>query len=490
MQQLFNRPLRLALLITLAPLAIASPASADFFHRSYSLSVAPGSPSYEAAPGEVASGQTVSITATVKNESHARPLGAANLFWPRGFKVLSATSSAGTATIDTATSWSRTCTDHGFPVGPCVELRDFVLPPGQSLTVTMSVATPACQQGSDFTWVVDAEHAHGYHRSRYQSSLINSRRSGARSSSRWHGWHHRHHVEANTTLDGACSLSWSTEPNNAGANAVITSNSNAAGPAPAVTVVDEHGNPINGSTAPVSVALATNLHATLNGTLTQPANGTTGTASFADLSINQPATGYQLGASSGTLDPATSTAFDVTDEAVSCDPSNPASCKTTVGTPNGNQGTVQATPTSSGVLVESVNANNGAQLTCSGYTSTDPNTYQFDAPAGWGKLVTLTIRPLTKLSGRPGDILEAQQICFGAPEDFTTASGTLAPPGTLPDGTAGFIGLLPDCGAGITGPCHNRKQDTTISDPLSPYGFDLVLVADIPATFAGDPHMR
>ncbi len=76
-------------------------------------------------------------------------MGSANLFWPSGFDVLGRpTSSVGTATLDTVPSGPNTCSYQGTAKGPCVQLRDLSLAPGQSFTVTMTVTTPACQQGS------------------------------------------------------------------------------------------------------------------------------------------------------------------------------------------------------------------------------------------------------------------------------------------------------------------------------------------------------
>jgi len=438
------------------------------------MTIAPGAPSYETASGEVASGQTVGITATFKNETTTQQLGSANLFWPAGFNVVSATSSVGSATVDSVPSGAKACTYLGAANGPCVELRNLSLQPGQSFIVTMTVMTPACQQGSGFTWLAEPKQANNFSGSPGNDLGLDAANS-----------------QPNSSLDGACSLGWSTEPSSAKTNAVITSNSYAAGSAPAVTVLDQNRNPVPTSIAPVSVALATNLFAKLNGTTTQAASG--GVASFGDLSITAPATGYQLSASSGTLTAATSNPpFNVTNQVVSCTPSNPAACSATDGTANGNHAQVNATPTSAGLLLESVNADDATQLNCAGYTSADPNTYQVTTPTDWGKTVTLTIRPQKKLSGpNANKILAAQQICFGAPADFTTTSGPPPhQPTTLPDGSTGFIGLLPDCPKIPTGPCHARSQDTTVTDPLSPNGFDLVLVAVIPAAFAGDPHMR
>jgi hypothetical protein len=86
-------------------------------------------------------------------------------------------------------------------------------------------------------------------------------------------------------------------------------------------------------------------------------------------------------------------------------------------------------------------------------------------------------------------VLATQQICFEAPYTFTVRGGGSATPTTLPDGSPGFIGLLPSCNDVSSGPCHDRQSDTTVTDHGNRFDFDIVLVANIPAA-PGDPRMN
>ena len=138
----------------------------------------------------------------------------------------------------------------------------------------------------------------------------------------------------------------------------------------------------------------------------------------------------------------------------------------------------------------------------------DPNTYEFfSTDENLNKVVTITITdPIgappydprdTDGFKKPGgdgdndydDVLWNSQICFQAPYEFTVRGGGLASSSTLPDGETVFTGLLPDCTPSGTGPCHNRKQDSVPRDKNSPVGYDIVLIADIPAA-PGDPRMN
>src|SRR5579884_4505804 len=80
------------------------------------------------APSSVTAG-TVTITATLANESSAQQLGSANLTAPSGFTVSSASLNAGPGTATVA--------------GNVVQLRNLALAPSHSRVVTMHVTTPS-----------------------------------------------------------------------------------------------------------------------------------------------------------------------------------------------------------------------------------------------------------------------------------------------------------------------------------------------------------
>lgn len=443
------RGVLLAAFITLAAAAPASAAGGSFSLVTSSQS---------------AGGQTVTLTAVIHNESTTQPLGSADLLPPASFQVTAALApAAGSATL------SSSCT-VGTQTGPCVQLRDLALAPGQSVTVTMTVQTPACvPPGSSYAWAIEAKPANDFSSGPGDDLTLDPSTSST-----------------TTTLDGACKLAFATQPHNVVVGQDITGTDwDPSGPPVTVQVLDVNGNVVPGSSAAVTVALANNPGAaTLGGTRT--VNADSGVASFGDLTVNQPAGGYTLSASSGSLTPATSTSFTSETTAAVCLLNMP--CTTTAGNSAGND-KVTANAGAPGMLLESVNFDRGAPLACNDYPTTDPNTYTFFATVDRSKVATITIdNPATHLSGSPATVLARQQICFGASYEFTTAAGKPAAAGTLPDGIPGFIGLLPPCPA--VGPCHDRKSDTTIPDASSPLGFDIVLVADIPSGLPGDPWER
>ncbi len=113
---------------------------------------------------------------------------------------------------------------------------------------------------------------------------------------------------------------------------------------------------------------------------------------------------------------------------VSCGQSS--SCQTNVGTPsNGNNATFVASPGAPGLLIASVNANNGTQLVCAGYTSADTNTYESFLTSDRSKVITTTIKtPAIPLTGTPattssggrdcgGSAIQARRVGVGKPSD-------------------------------------------------------------------------
>lgn len=456
----------LVVITGLLSLALAGQASAATTSKPYVLTV---------SPGLTAASQNVSITANFNNLTGppgGQQLGSANLFWPTGVfpNVTATVPDPGTATVGTCT--------FGTFTGPCIQLRNLSLQPSQQLnvTITPTAPTPACSTATG-SWLVEAKQSNDF-----SGSPGNDLTLSAAS-------------QLTSTLDGACSLAWNAQPQASLTGQPVTSlpEVTLGGPI-TVNFVDSSGNVAKGSIdgqldGPVVTLTASSNPgaATLAG---NTVNGVGGVASFNALTVSEPGDGYTLSASSGTL-PASpaSNAFSVVDKAVSCSV-NTKSCSTKDGNGNGNgQILANATTTSgTGELTLSANSNNSSLLPCAGYVSADQNVYEFDGPPDRSKVGTITItdpNPLSPtLAGNANQVLAAQQICFDSPVEFTTAFGSLAPP----DGSGGFIGLLPTCTTKTTGPCHNRKQDSTPADAASPLGFDLVLVADIPPG-GGDPHM-
>ena len=107
----------------------------------------------------------------------------------------------------------------------------------------------------------------------------------------------------NVNAGATAKLAFVVEPTDITAGSAIS-------PAVQVTAQDAQGNPTPGFTGPVTIAIATNPGAgTLSGTAT--VNALSGIATFPGLSINRPGIGYTLSATAASLQPGTSSAFNV-----------------------------------------------------------------------------------------------------------------------------------------------------------------------------------
>jgi hypothetical protein len=155
-------------------------------------------------------------------------------------------------------------------------------------------------------------------------------------------------------------------------------------------------------------------------------------------------------------------------------------CSTDVGADDTSNLRVIESPTSDGTLNE--NVDNGSPLSCAGrqygaYTGFDPNWYGFSYTGSGDKQLTY------KLFTLPFNADRDVEFCFGATQPFNAVSDDGASqPGTLPDGTPGFIGLLPSCDS-VSGdsPCIEDIQ------PIdgTPGGTQVDVL--IPASFTADP---
>ena len=100
-------------------------------------------------------------------------------------------------------------------------------------------------------------------------------------------------------------LAFVTQPSSTAPGASIT-------PPVQVAILDGFGNIVTGSTPSVTLTIGNNPSGgTLSGVTTRRASEENGIASFAGLSINNAGAGYTLVASSGTLEQATSQAFNI-----------------------------------------------------------------------------------------------------------------------------------------------------------------------------------
>ena len=164
----------------------------------------------------------------------------------------------------------------------------------------------------------------------------------------------------------AARLAFSAQPHNAMVDSVTK-------PAVQVTVFDTLGNVATSFAGEVTVALAANSSGgALGGTRTAPA--ASGVATFADLSVNRPGTGYRLTASAGQLSGATSDAFDIT-------AGPPTTGDLTVNaTTTGDNAPGSYTVTVDGGLSRTIGAN-GAGTTYNGLPASDHVVALTDVPA-------------------------------------------------------------------------------------------------------------
>lgn len=276
------------------------------------------------------------------------------------------------------------------------------------------------------------------------------------------------------------SLAFVVQPSKTIINQVITGvDLNPAGPPIQVAILNSDGSVATGSSAPVTITLQPNpANGTLSGTTT--VNAVNGVATFNDLTIDKAGIGYVLLASSPEGTSAASRAFDEVDSGTTC--SGSTSCTTTASTGTSSLNLTMP-PGTTGTI--SISFDVGTPLVCAGYTPQDSNWFSFlSTSTANGKVLTYTVRP--RAAGQ--ELLGSTQFCLGAPYPFEQRGGGSAPPGVLPDGTSGFIGLLPNCFATSKGPCITKRSTTP--DSSSPTGFDVVLTARIPAGLTGDPWGR
>jgi hypothetical protein len=159
-------------------------------------------------------------------------------------------------------------------------------------------------------------------------------------------------------------------------------------------------------------------------------------------------------------------------------------CSTDAGADDTSNLKVTETPTSDGTLTELVDY--GTALSCNdpngnfgSYVGFDPNWYGFSFTGAGSKLLTYDLFGLTFSSDR------TVEVCFGANAPFHTASDDgSAQPGTLPDGTSGFIGTLLSCTqVNSQEPCV--QSIGAIPTEVGPGGTRVTVL--IPANFTADP---
>ncbi len=421
------------------------------------------------------------LTATVTNESNPQGTTGANLLIPSGLTVTGIASVA-TSSGATWTAAIGTCPAVGTNTGslPCVQLRGTSLSPTQSVTVTLDAASaPSDCSGSatTYTWQSDVRQDNSF-KGNGNELTLDANTSSLKTTV--------------TNSVAATHLVFAAQPASALVNAPITTtayNTPPGGPVE-VDALNACGR-LASSGAPIAITLNEPSYAgaTLSGGAAVTPSG--GRALFPALMVNAAAQGYTLTASDGADTAATSHAFDISDAAApNCSQPGanpPASCSTTqtsaisslsitaTGDPNN---------PSSATLFENVNVGTDT-LNCA-LGAPDPSWYQYsiDSPF-WSKTDVYKLVPTRKTGGEEA---KDEVICYGSSADFVQAGGGMAPAATLPDGTAGFIGRLPNCGtAGATVCVQSRAR---VKDATAPFGYDLVATAFVPEGIAADPWAR
>ncbi|CAA9512940.1 MAG: hypothetical protein AVDCRST_MAG67-2904 [uncultured Solirubrobacteraceae bacterium] len=385
--------------------------------------------SLKMTPAAVPSGSQATISATYKNLTSQQQLGSANLMAPTGFTVTSAQI--------TGFSFAPAPSGAGATVqSNVVKLRGLSIPPGGSVTVSMTVTTPCTASGGEWTSIV--KQANDFNGQPGNDLTLDPSQSST-----------------TTTTTGGCRLSFTTQPKDVQVGSTITGIAgNPAGPPVAVTVLDGAGV---ATTAAIDVTVG--LGTAPSGAMlvgTKTVTSFNGVASFGTLSVTKPGT-YALVATSPHATSATSDSFKAHDVLVPC--LNNEFCTATAATsgtvsktPYTNTFKVDAPPNPDGVVNDSgmlaVSYNSGPSPSCSTYAPVSPDHEVILGPNRL-KTVTSTIaKPLLDARRRSASSL---RTCLVAPYQFSvglaSANGGKAQP--IPDvdgdGLEDYVGILPQC---------------------------------------------
>ena len=226
----------------------------------------------------------------------------------------------------------------------------------------------------------------------------------------------------------AAKLAFTGEPSNTTAGTAI--------PPVQVTVQDASGLTVTSSTASITIGIGNNAGSgALSGTTTVSAVG--GVATFSNLSINNPGTGYTLTATSSPLTGATSSAFNVTP---ACTTNCTLSGNVTVNSSPFPNLTITLTGPSPATTTFTATTNASGNYAFTGLTA---GTYAISAPPGYTYIPALPINLAINT-----DLTQN----FTATPALTsyTISGTVTYAGTSNGGRT-FIRVLP---SGCTGGCQ------------------------------------
>lgn len=423
------KPRRLATLATVVAVAgLVVPSAASAGTKPFSVTV---------SPSTIAAGAPAQLSATITDRTSQQSLGSANLTVPSGLTVSSVTiPGPATATLSAST----------------IALRNLGLSPGGSATATVNVTSTPCTSGT-YTWAAIAKQSNDFNGPPGNDLTLDPATSSL-----------------TTTVSGACSLRFTTEPQDARTGQHITGTDfDPTGPAIGVEVVDGSGARVTSSSAAITTGIGTAGGAgTLSGTTTVSA--ASGLASFGDLSIDAPGT-YTLSATSPGITSATSDPFVIQQVAVNC--IEDIDCTGSLS-----NGKLSATATAfannqvdSGFLQMSLDS--GFEPDCAGYTEFSADWATVIGP-NRTKDVTFTIAKKV-MNASPNNGVSFLQMCVAAPFPFAVRPGTTLQSFDTDDvpGPDTFVGLLPDCG---TAPCvesrHKVGSGDGVIEVLAPAGTD------------------
>jgi hypothetical protein len=294
------------------------------------------------------------------------------------------------------------------------------------------------------------------------------------------------------TAGAATRLRFSVQPSNVATGAAIS-------PAVQVRIEDAQGTLVTGATNSVTIAIGTNAGgATLSGTKTVAASG--GVATFSDLSLDRPGSGYTLSASASGLSGAVSSTFNVTTGAATTIAANsptsqngtvgspvaqPPSVKVTDGSGNG-VGGVEVTfavtggggsisgdkPTTNSSGVATVGSwtlgttagSNTLTATVSGLSGS-PVTFTASASAGSAGKLSFVTQPAA--SGTSGQALSPQPVLqLVDANDNPVSTGGIAVTASIASGPGGSLS-----GASVNTASNGRAtfSNLTISGPAGTY---------------------
>jgi hypothetical protein len=415
----------LASLLAVAALAVPSGAAAAT--KPFSLVVSPSS---------VAAGTATTMSVTLTNRTDQQQLGSADVTVPTGLTLRSASIPApARVTIS----------------GSTIQLRDLSLAPGTSATATVQVAA-GCAPAT-LTWAAVAKQANDFNGPPGNNMDLDPSTSSL-----------------TTTVAGACSLHFATQPQDARVGEHISgADFVPSGPPVQVEVVDGSGARVTSSGVTVTMSLTGgSASARLSGTASVPAVG--GVASFADLSVDTAGT-YRLQASSPGLQSAASDQFVVQQVAVPC--FEDIDCSAQASTP---QTAVETTAfANSGIDAGflQLSLDTGFRPDCAGYDEFSGDWATVIGPDR-AKLVSFAIDKQV-MNASPNNGASFLQMCFAAPFRFTPRPGSTLQELDL-DGVPGpdtFVALLPDCGEP---PCvsgrHKDRAGDGIIEAEAPGGSD------------------